>query len=48
MFDAELILAFIDGIGGDTSVDLTCWPIERQRQILERFFEKLDSREFRQ
>jgi hypothetical protein len=48
MFDAELILAFIDGIGGDTSVDLTCWPIERQRQLLERFFEKPDSREFRQ
>ena len=39
--DAELILAIADGIGGDTSVDPTIWPVARQRELLERYFESV-------
>ncbi len=42
--DAELILAVIDGIGGEASVDPISWPIKRQRRLLEHCFEKLGYR----
>ncbi len=39
--DAELLLAVVDGIGSDASVDPDSWPIERQRGLIEHCLAKL-------
>ena len=41
--DAQLVVAVVDSIGDTASADPTSWPIERQRQLLERCLDCLDA-----
>ncbi len=39
--DAEMLVAVVDAIGDDASVDPDSWPPERQRELLEHCFDKI-------
>lgn len=39
--DAEMLVAVVDAIGADASVDPESWPLERQRQLLNHSFSKI-------
>ena len=41
LLDAEMLVAVVDAIGDDASVDPDSWPPERQRQLLEHCFDKI-------
>ncbi len=41
--DAEIIVSVVDAIGAEASVDPSRWPVERQRQLLERTLQVLGS-----
>jgi AcrR family transcriptional regulator len=39
--DAEMLVAVVDAIGDEASVDPDSWPPERQRELLEHCFAKI-------
>lgn len=39
--DAEMVVAVVNAIGDDASIDPDSWPPERQRQLLEHCFDKI-------
>ena len=39
--DAQMVVAVVDAIGDDASVDPDSWPPERQRQLLQHCFDKI-------
>lgn len=39
--DAEMLVAVVDAIGDDASVDPDSWPPKRQRQLLEHCFDRV-------